>query len=357
MNTEMPRLLRPTLIALCLGLSLQQALHAEDAPAPAAPADAASQAGEDKSASEAAPLEVPRTPLDERSSTEAGALERQLPQIEQQQLQAGDEKFLALWKPANVAEATGVVVLVPGADESADWPSVIGPLRSKLPDIGWSTLSLTLPDSQSPPLPEAVLPRPPAPASVTAPTNGAPATDNPADAASEKPAEADAAGPATAPTDAPAPAAVATPVDPSIRIFARLQAGIAYAEQQGATSIVLLGHGEGAYWAALFIREQKPTQIEHLVTVGAQLPAGQQPPLEELLPGLKLATGDFFYKDQANDRSAAVRRLQASKRLAHPSYTQVALKALPGNLEAEQEQLARRIRGWLDKQLPAKPKP
>ena len=44
-----------------------------------------------------------------------------------------------------VAEATGVVILVPGADESADWPSVIAPLRSKLPDSGWSTLSLTLP--------------------------------------------------------------------------------------------------------------------------------------------------------------------------------------------------------------------
>ncbi|MGL4317209.1 MAG: alpha/beta hydrolase family protein [Pseudomonas sp.] len=340
----MSPLLRPTLIALCLGLTLQQPLHAEDAPATEPPADAASQPADGKPAGEASPAEVPRTPLDERSNSEAGALERQLPQIEQQQLQAGDEKFLALWKPANVAEATGVVILVPGADESADWPSVIAPLRSKLPDSGWSTLSLTLPDSTTPPLPEAVLPRQPEPVSVTAPTDAS-QTDAPA---------TDSAAPADTPAEAPVPAASPAPVDPSVRIFARLQAAIAYAEQQGATSIVLLGHGDGAYWSALFIREQKPTQIEHLVTVAAHLPGGQQPPLEELLPGLKLATGDFFYKDLATDRSAAVKRLQASKRLAHPSYTQVSLKALPGNAEAEQEQLYRRIRGWLDKQLPAK---
>lgn len=344
----MPRLLPPTLIALCLGLALQQPLQAEDAPASTTPADTASQSDAAKPTGETSPSEAPRTPLDERSAAEAGALERQLPQAEQQQLQAGEEKFLALWKPANAAEATGVVILVPGADESADWPSVIGPLRHKLPDTGWSTLSLTLPDSKSAPLPEAVLPRAPEPVSVTAPTPDANAENQADGAASETtPATPEASAPAEA---TPPPA----PVDPSVRIFARLQAGIAYAEQQGAASIVLLGHGDGAYWAALFIREQKPTQIEHLVTVAAQLPAGQQPPVEELLPGLKLATGDFFYKDQAGDRSAAVKRLQASKRLAHPSYTQVALKALPGNLDAEQEQLARRVRGWLDKQLPPK---
>ena len=67
----------------------------------------------------------------------ASALERQLPQDEQQQLKAGDETFLALWKPANVGEPTGVVILVPASGESADWPQAIGPLRSKLPDAGF----------------------------------------------------------------------------------------------------------------------------------------------------------------------------------------------------------------------------
>ncbi|MEK1906744.1 MAG: alpha/beta hydrolase family protein [Pseudomonas sp.] len=345
----MSPLLRPTLLALCLGLSLSQSLHAEETPAAEQPTSdsAAPKGGEnadDKDADKA--TEVPRVPLDERTSAEADALERQLPQAEQQQLQAGDEHFLALWKPANAAEATGVVILLPGAEETADWPTVIGPLRNKLTDAGWSTLSLTLPDSPDAPLPAAILPQP----IVVAPPVDASAEPNQEkDATSEdKPAEDATAAPAAE----PAPAA--PPVDPAIRVFARIQAGIAYAEQQGAQSIVLLGHGDGAYWAGLFLAEKKPPQVENLLTVAAHLPAGQHPALEELIPGLKLATGDFFYKDQAVDRSDAVKRQQASKRLAHPNYVQVALKALPGNNEAEQEQLYRRIRGWLDKQLPAK---
>jgi len=82
------------------------------------------------------PLE--RQPLPERSREEASALERQIPREEQQQLQAGSDSFLALWKPANSAEAEGVVIIVPGAGENADWPQAIAPLRRKLPDAGWA---------------------------------------------------------------------------------------------------------------------------------------------------------------------------------------------------------------------------
>lgn len=349
----MPDLLRPTLIAVSLGLCLLLAnpAQAEEAPVATPPADQASAPTTDAAAP---PADVPaaeRAPLEERSVEAASALERQLPQDEQQQLKAGDETFLALWKPANVGEPTGVVILVPASGESADWPQAIGPLRSKLPDAGWSSLSLTLPD-----LPQLA----PALAAVTVDTATPPST--PADAANATPDEnpdstaADAApgatsDTATAPVDNAAPAPTA---DPAVRIFARIQAAIAFAEQQQAKAIVLLGHGDGAYWAARFITEQKPPLVKHLLVVAPGLPEGMTPPLEELLPGLQLPTGDFFYKDQSSDRTAATRRLHASKRLQHKAYTQIALKALPGNPNAEQEQLYRRIRGWLDKALPAK---
>ncbi|WP_350649829.1 DUF3530 family protein, partial [Pseudomonas sp. HY13-MNA-CIBAN-0226] len=95
---------RSALPAWCLSLLFTSALpvQAEDAPSPA--------------------IEKPaeRQPLPERSQQEANALERQVPQQEQQQLQAGSDSFLALWKPANSAEAEGVVILIPGAGETAD---------------------------------------------------------------------------------------------------------------------------------------------------------------------------------------------------------------------------------------------
>lgn len=327
--------MRDPVLSILLALSLTLALPVQAEEDPPAPAEAPAAEGE------AQPAEAPRQPLEERSQDLAQGLERQVPRDEQQTLQAGGESFLALWKPANAPESKGVVILVPGADESADWPQAIKPLRLKLPDVGWSSLSLTLPDSKAAPLPEAVLPRPPEPVAVD--TEAAPAEGE------EQPqaTETEAAPPAAAaPTETPPPA----PIDPAERVFARIQSGIAFAEQQDAKHIILLGHGDGAYWAALYLKERQPEAVKHLVTVAAQLPAGQTPPLEELIPGLKLATGDFFYKDLPADRGNAVRRKQASKRLDHQSYTQIGLKALPGNLEAEQEQLFRRVRGWLDKQ-------
>ncbi|MGV2837487.1 DUF3530 family protein, partial [Pseudomonas shirazensis] len=53
------------------------------------------------------------------------------------------------------------------------------------------------------------------------------------------------------------------------RIFARLDAAVAYAQSQKARSIVLLGNGSGAYWAARYLSEKQPPQVQKLVMVAA----------------------------------------------------------------------------------------
>ena len=93
----MPLLHRSTLPALCLSLLFTSTFCVQAADTAPAAAEKPPQ----------------RQPLLERSQEEASALERQLPPQEQQQLQAGDESFLALWKPANSAEPQGVVIIVP----------------------------------------------------------------------------------------------------------------------------------------------------------------------------------------------------------------------------------------------------
>ncbi|MNP63649.1 hypothetical protein D3C76_1590720 [compost metagenome] len=84
--------------------------------------------------------------------------------------------------------------------------------------------------------------------------------------------------------------------------------------------------------------------------VAAQTPALAKPALDELAPTLKLPTVDIFYMDKPLDRNAALARLQASKRLKSSTFSQVSLTALPGNNKAQQEQLVRRVRGWLNPQ-------
>jgi hypothetical protein len=328
----MPRLTSQLSCCLLLCAFTCPPIWAEEAPTPTETAPAQEQ-----------PAAVEREPIAERSEAEAKALEQQLDKKEQQQLQAGDEQFLALWLPANTEEPSGAVILLPGDDESADWPQGVGPLRRKLPDAGWHTLSLTLPS----PLNDIPLarPAPPPPAEEQA------AEDT---AENEPKSEAKTETPAT--DTAPADNGPTLEEQRNARaeqVLLRIDAAISFAEQQQAKTIVLLGHGSGAYWAARYLSERKPATVKNLLLVAAKLPEGYSPALDELIPELKLATGDFYYKDQPADRQAALKRSQASKRQKHPAYIQIAMKAMPGNREVEQEQLNRRIRGWLSMKVQA----
>ncbi|UCJ18264.1 alpha/beta hydrolase family protein [Pseudomonas sp. MM211] len=275
-----------------------------------------------------------RAPLAERSDLEALALERQLAANEQQRLDAAGTQFLALWLPANDPAPKGAVVLLPGDDESADAPRVIGPLRQKLPDAGWHSLSLSLPDPQGANLPLRVAEPPAAAGEAPAEKSAEPATPEPTPAPATEPAQN-------------AEAARAAHVE---RVFARIDAGIAFAAQQQAKTVVLLGHGSGAYWAARYIAERKPANVTHLLLVDIHQPEGFESPINDLLTQLKASVGDFYYRDSPTARQAALLRKQLSQRQKQPAFVQVGLDALPGNPAVGEEQLFRRLRGWLDKQ-------
>jgi len=325
-------LYRTTLAMFCLASLLPLGTQAAETEAPPA-------------AAESATAPAPRPPLAERSEEDAQALERTVPKAEQQTLQAGAENFLALWKPANDADPKGAVIIVPGAGENADWPDAVGPMRRKFPDVGWHSLSVSLPDlvSDSPqPRAEST----PAPEPDKGKGESAPAKDTPEDAnanvAQATAAEADAAES----TDAKEATEQNDQADAE-RIFARLDAAVAYAQQHNARSIVLIGHGSGAYWAARYLGERQPPQVQKLVMVAAQTPAQVAQSLESLAPTVKVPTADVYYTTQPRDRRAAELRLQASKREKDSQYRQLSLIAMPGNAAAQQEQLFRRVRGWL----------
>lgn len=286
------------------------------------------------------PAAVERSAIGERSQDEALALQERLPAGTQQQLKAGEDSFLALWQAANRAKPEGIVILLPGDGESADWPQAIGPLRRKLPDAGWHSLSLTLPDT-----PGFV---PETPATTPASTATSPDATTP-EASKDSTTPADTA---TAASSAPI-----TPEQHAERVLARIQAAVEFAQLQKVNSIILLGHGTGGYWAARYLSERQPPAIQNLLLVAATRPSDFNPPLEELVPPLRQAVGDFYYSDQDTDRLAAKQRLQASKRQQSPAYVQIAMKALPGDPATEQEQLYRRIRGWLSLHVQAQSSP
>ncbi|MHB0807567.1 DUF3530 family protein [Stutzerimonas nitrititolerans] len=327
-------------ICLCVLAIASTDLGASEAePAPEAPA---------------APAERPALPS--RSETMAAELARQLPSTEVLRLQASDEAFVALWLPANVAEPKGLVILLPGEGESADWSRGIGPLRRDLPDHGWHTLSITLPDSSGF-LPPAT-PEPELSTEVDEPSE-TPAADNDPQATPNEagylPEET-----ATAPDESTSEAVQAEPdQDPSTepdegpqlveRIDGRIDAALAHARTLQPGLIVLLGQGTGGYWAARYLQQLAPEDVRHLLLIQPRQPEGQDESLAQLVPALKLATGDFFYQNGTAARTEARERLNASRRIQHPAYHQVGLPALIDDRESEQQQLLRRVRGWLDR--------
>jgi hypothetical protein len=311
-------------------------------------APSASAADPEPAKDAAAEPVIERAPLLPRSQEDALALEGRVPQADQQQLQAGDETFLALWKPANSDEPKGAVIIVPGADESADWPDTVGPLRRRFPDIGWASLSLTLPDVQSDFSQPREVEAAPADAAGTDKPKEVPKDAAPKDAAALEADKAAAAEKEAAATAANAAAAEEQAKAQAERIFARIESAISFAQQNKARSIVLLGHGNGAYWAARFLSERPSPLVQKFVMVTAHEPLDAKPPLLELIPTLKMKTSDFVYKEQVQAREAATARLQVSKRTKSAGFTQVGLTAIPGNEEAEQEQMFRRVRGWIE---------
>lgn len=313
--------------------------------------------------------EVVRPALPERSEQDASALRAHVPAREQQSLEGLNESFLALYKPANIGQPLGTVVILPSNDQHAESPKVMAPLRHKLPDAGWNTLAISLPD------PLEILPERAA-AAISLPGNTQqtepPSSPEASDAAEQQnPEAAEVATPNddTAPTEAAAEPAID---EDSLReqvlakrteqrslyeqrIFQRIEAALAFAKQQGAAQIVLAGQGSGGYWAARYLQEAKPNDIQGLALISPSLPLGFGPELDELIPNTGLAVADFYFKDKPAQASAALARRNASKRLRIERYHSVGLQALASDSNAEQEQLYRRVRGWLSQSVSKQP--
>lgn len=75
----------------------------------------------------------------------ARELEAQLEPGQVLRLSAGNHRFLALFSEARTPKSRGGIILIHDIGGHPDWPQAIGPLRNKLPDFGWNTLSLQMP--------------------------------------------------------------------------------------------------------------------------------------------------------------------------------------------------------------------
>lgn len=148
-------------MTICLTCMLTLLLSPATANAEETPVDKASQENDVNAASSENAEEASQTP-----STEMTVQRPPPPVLEEQQhidlknylrqyqreqemvdLLAEGTAFYGLYLVERSGSPQGGVLLLPDIEQHAQWPEIIAPLREYLPDYGWNTLAITLPDA------------------------------------------------------------------------------------------------------------------------------------------------------------------------------------------------------------------
>lgn len=338
--------------------------------------------GEDAQEEPAKPKEPPKPYIvPNAEKTRFDVLARQADPREVLRLNANEEEFLTLFRPEHTPKARGALVILHIEDGHPDWPMVVNPVRTQMPDFGWATLSVAIPSPGSAEIPERTLP-------ATLVLAGMP--EGAGDDEEEAPAEGeggegeDALADSAAEDAAPEPQTSAdeegdelgegqegeeggnpdwppknptfVPVDDfgplSDRIDARIEAAVSHLLGQGYEQIVFVGHGVGAVWIMDYLKDHTAPPEQAVVMIQPRMPQRQ---IDVDLPALLLEQQrpilDLYYDDNRFDKDFATERANFARRSGNPHYRQTRLGGLglqSGQSEAKDRRVVQSLRGWLD---------
>ncbi|NOG61532.1 MAG: DUF3530 family protein [Proteobacteria bacterium] len=236
----------------------------------------------------------------EREKLVSEKLAEEVEQGEVLWLEANGEKFLALLIKQTNVKANGAVIILHGMGAHADWPQTISPLRTALPEHGWTSLSIQLP--------------------VLAPENQIENYGKTLEQAA-----------------------------------ARIEAGIQLLHENKFRNIVAIGHSFGAVTALSYLQKEKEQKIVSLAAINFRDYAFVKPQINllGLIEKTRLPVLDIYgsrdYKE-AEDQ-AADRRL-AAKKGGNSKYTQMKIEGAGHFFTKLEDVLIKRVRGWMDKTAP-----
>ena len=259
------------------------------------------------------PAETGSTGSPSRSQMQEQGLERQLPGQQLRKLDIDGQSYLGLFMPGARPEPFGGVVLIADRNEHADWPQLIGPARRQLAEAGWHTLAIALPES---------LPAVPV-------TEDSSAADPVIDGNAEEDTDSQA-------TESGVPAA-----------RQRINAAGLILDAEGAEGLILIGRGEGAYWAleAAIQAEDKPVA---LILFDARSPASAEQSLQTLLSQWAEPVYEVFSEQSDVATQRALNHRLQSRRLGQADYQQLILPQADFS-ELGQQMLIKRLEGWLQR--------
>lgn len=215
-------------------------------------------------------------------------------------LDANGEKFLALLTEQTGGKAEGAVIILHSMGGHADWPQTISPLRTILPKYGWMTLSIQLP--------------------VIAPENQNEDYGITLTKSSE-----------------------------------RIKAAIRLLHDRKFLNVVAIGHSFGAASLLSYLQNQKEQKIIAMAAIGLHDYPFVKPSIDllELIENSKIPILDIYgsrdFKrviDQAADRRLAAKKGKNNK------YMQVKIEGADHYFTKLEDELIKRIRGWLKTAAP-----
>ncbi len=209
-------------------------------------------------------------------------------------LDAGGTPFMGIYTEASEGSTGRAVILLHGMGAHPDWPEVINPLRSDLPDHGWSTLSIQMPVLAN----DATI------------KDYAPLFDE--------------TGP-------------------------RIEAAVRFLHERGDHTLVLLGHSLGASMAVTWTADSQTKDLAGLVLIGLSIidvdpKMNSLPALEKIhIPVLDL----YGSRDLEGVLRSAKKRQTAARKAGNEKYRQLQIEGADHFFVSLDEDLTRRVYGWL----------
>lgn len=206
------------------------------------------------------------------------------------------EKFFGIYTKETAGHAQGGAILLHGMGGHPDWPDVISPLRTQLPEHGWTTLSIQMP-----------------------------VLDNDASLADYAPLFALVAG--------------------------RINAAIAQLESKGINNIVIIGHSLGAAMGAYYLSQHSKSDVRAFVGIGMGM-SKQYKSMDTptSLARITIPVLDLYgEEDLFSVLSSVERRANAATQAGNKNYYPLRIVGANHFFQDQDEVLVKRVWSWLNR--------
>ena len=209
-------------------------------------------------------------------------------------LPVGGLKVLSIYTPSDTEPASGAAIILHGIGVHPDWPDVIHPLRTRLPEAGWATLSVQMP----------ILP------------NEANGIDY-------------------------------LPLLPEV--LPRIEAAIDFLQARGINNIVIIAHSLGTVMTSYYLNKQPASKVRAFVGISmTEIETDNHMSNVAMLKNIAIPVLDIYGSlDEAHVRDYSQQRQQSAMSANNPAYQQVVIKDANHFYTGKDDKLLEVIQGWI----------